>query len=135
MTGSCERRRARGRPPVSTGLYSAQYFIQEGGMTSGIGKERFGPQNRRPNRSLRVLSHIPAGYRATRHLGQDERVVQVEAGAPLAAGRLPCLASLALSGSLIPATYTGQRSRRNAESAHSAQEQIHFFKNMLSPGD
>lgn len=55
--------------------------------------------------------------------------VQVGAGALLALGRVPRLAALALSASLVPTTVAGHRFWEERDPTRRAQQQIHFLKN------
>jgi putative oxidoreductase len=56
--------------------------------------------------------------------------VQMVAGACLAAGWFPRLASLALAGSLVPTTAAGHRFWEAEEGADRLQQRIHFLKNL-----
>ncbi len=66
----------------------------------------------------------------TDQLVKINAVVQVVAGALLAIGRLPRLASCALAGSLVPTTLAGHRFWEMEDEAQRAQQQIHFLKNV-----
>ena len=57
-------------------------------------------------------------------------VVQVGAGALLAAGRLPRLAAAVLACSLIPTTAAGHRFWELNDPASRAQQRTHFLKNL-----
>lgn len=56
--------------------------------------------------------------------------VQVGAGALLALGRFPRLASALLAGSLVPTTLAGHRFWEETDPARRAAQRIHFYKNL-----
>jgi putative oxidoreductase len=56
--------------------------------------------------------------------------VMVGAGALFGLGRLPRLAALLLSGSMVPTTLAGHRFWEHEDKATRKQQQIHFFKNL-----
>lgn len=57
-------------------------------------------------------------------------VIHVVAGAMLAAGRMPRLASLALAGTLVPTTLVGHRFWDEQDPGMKQNQQVHFFKNV-----
>jgi len=60
--------------------------------------------------------------------------VQVGAGAALATGRFPRLASLVLAGSLVPTTIAGHQFWNEPDPAQKATQRVHFFKNVSMLG-
>lgn len=56
--------------------------------------------------------------------------VHVAAGAALATGRFPRLASLVLAGSLVPTTASGHQFWKESDPAVRKNQQIHFTKNL-----
>ena len=60
--------------------------------------------------------------------------VQVGAGALLAIGKLPRLASLALAASLVPTTLAGHRFWEETDEKARAMQRIQFFKNVSMLG-
>jgi uncharacterized membrane protein YphA (DoxX/SURF4 family) len=60
--------------------------------------------------------------------------VQVGAGALLALGKLPRLASLALAASLVPTTIAGHRFWQETDERARAMQRIQFFKNLSMLG-
>ena len=61
---------------------------------------------------------------------QINGAVQIGAGALLAVGRFRRLASLALIGSIVPATYAGHRFWEEEDDASKAQQRAHFLRNL-----
>ncbi len=60
--------------------------------------------------------------------------VHVVAGAALATGRFPRLASLVLAGSLVPTTATGHQFWNETDPGAKANQKIHFLKNVSMIG-
>ena len=60
--------------------------------------------------------------------------VQVAAGAALALGKFPRLASLALFGTLVPTTLAGHRFWEESDPTLRQNQMIHFFKNVSMAG-
>jgi uncharacterized membrane protein YphA (DoxX/SURF4 family) len=60
--------------------------------------------------------------------------VQVGAGALLALGKLPRLASLALAASLVPTTLAGHRFWDETDERARAMQRVQFFKNLSMLG-
>jgi uncharacterized membrane protein YphA (DoxX/SURF4 family) len=60
--------------------------------------------------------------------------VQVGAGALLAIGKLPRLASFALAGSLVPTTLAGHRFWEESDEKARSMQRIQFFKNLSMLG-
>jgi putative oxidoreductase len=60
--------------------------------------------------------------------------VQVGAGALLALGKLPRLASLALAASLVPTTLAGHRFWDETDERTRAMQRVQFFKNLSMLG-
>lgn len=61
-------------------------------------------------------------------------LVNVGAGAALATGRFPRLASLILAGTLAPSTFFGHPFWNESDPASRKNQQVHFFKNVSMAG-
>jgi putative oxidoreductase len=73
------------------------------------------------------------------HLDQRQLVVlngavHVVAGAMLATGRMPRIASLALAATMVPTTFGGHRFWEESDPKTRQNQQIHFFKNVSMMG-
>jgi uncharacterized membrane protein YphA (DoxX/SURF4 family) len=60
--------------------------------------------------------------------------VQVGAGAALATGHFPRLASTALAATLVPTTAAGHQFWNESDPAQKANHRVHFFKNVSMMG-
>lgn len=61
-------------------------------------------------------------------------VVHMTAGAALATGRFPRIASFILAGSLLPTTVQGHQFWRESDPGTRANQRVHFFKNVSMLG-
>jgi uncharacterized membrane protein YphA (DoxX/SURF4 family) len=77
-----------------------------------------------------VAARVPALPQETETLIRINGGVMVGAGALLAIGKFPRLASLALIGTILPTTYAGHRFWEETDEATKAQQRIHFIKNL-----
>jgi putative oxidoreductase len=77
-----------------------------------------------------VASRVPGLPQETETLIRINGGVMVGAGALLAIGKFPRLASLALIGTILPTTYAGHRFWEETDEATKAQQRIHFIKNL-----
>jgi putative oxidoreductase len=77
-----------------------------------------------------IASRVPALPQDTEALVRINGGVMIGAGALLAIGKYPRLASLALIGTILPTTYAGHRFWEETDEATRAQQRIHFFKNL-----
>jgi uncharacterized membrane protein YphA (DoxX/SURF4 family) len=77
-----------------------------------------------------VASRVPALPQETETLIRINGGVMVGAGALLAIGKFPRLASLTLIGTILPTTYAGHRFWEETDEATRAQQRVHFIKNL-----
>jgi putative oxidoreductase len=77
-----------------------------------------------------IVTRVPGLPQETETLIRINGGVMVGAGALLAIGKFPRLASLALIGTILPTTYAGHRFWEETDEVTKAQQRIHFIKNL-----
>ena len=92
------------------------------------------PRQPRPRRSAPPLAHAMRLPEDPVTLVRLNGVVQVAAGALLAAGRLPRVSSAVLAASLVPTTLAGHRFWEEEDTTTRAVQRISFMKNLAMLG-
>ena len=82
---------------------------------------------------MRATTSVPIEFDSKR-LVQANGALHVLAGALLASGKSPRLASLALAGSLVPTTLGGHRFWEESDPTVRATQRLHFLKNVSLVG-